>query len=218
MCFIIFLYAFILSLQNSNHFLLSCHLLDKLQTRCCVSHHQIWLHPPVWPWDGHLHLHEQDQRRDHFCHSPSRSHIWNHWREPQGTGTSALSVLTVDRTRKVAHRHCFSLNIKGCLFSTFEWSSWAHSRRSTRALFQYSWLSFYMCKQTSLCSVICCNGMPSVDELFWSSDPSVIKYAERALKCDARSLLVSCLFFKKTPWSDRKTRSKLACDTVFVMI
>lgn len=64
--------------------------LDQFQTRCSLPHYQIRLHPPVRPGNRDLHLHEQDQRGDHFCHGAPRAHGWNHWSEQERTGTAQL--------------------------------------------------------------------------------------------------------------------------------
>lgn len=66
--------------------------LDKLQARCRLSHHQIWLHPPVRLRNWDLHLHEQDQWRDHFCHCPSWAHCWYHWGQQERTGIKKMFV------------------------------------------------------------------------------------------------------------------------------
>lgn len=73
-----------------------------------------------------------------------------------------------------------------------------------------------MCKQTSLCSVIYCNRMPSVDELFWSSDPSDIKYAERArrnvIPAHCYSSVCFPLIIRNLP--DQTTRPSVQTRTV----
>ena len=85
---------------SKSPFYFTCTSIDQLQARCGVPHHQVWLHPPVRPGDGHVHLHEQDQRGNYLRHRPPRAHRRHHRGQQERTGTVHLCFVCLEALKR----------------------------------------------------------------------------------------------------------------------